>query len=81
MPTYDYTCDLCGHACEERQNITDAPLVQCPQCGQAGLKRGIGGGLTTFRFVGEGFYITDYKKEKKECNANSSGCCPCKNNP
>jgi len=77
MPTYDYSCDLCGHAFEERQKISDAPLSTCPKCGQEGVKRGIGGGLATFRFIGDGFYITDYKKEKKEC-PNSSSCCPCK---
>jgi putative FmdB family regulatory protein len=79
MPTYDYSCTLCGDTFEERQKITDAPLTHCHKCHKEGLKRGIGGGLATFRFVGEGFYQTDYKKEKKECaNADSSGCCPCK---
>jgi len=75
MPTYDYTCNVCNHAFEERQKITDAPISTCPQCKHQGLQRGIGGGAATFRFVGNGFYITDYKKEKNEC-ANSK-CCPC----
>ncbi len=74
MPTYDYTCDQCNHAFEERQKITDAPLTDCPECHASALKRGIGGGSATFRFVGDGFYITDYKKEK--CGAGSP-CCPC----
>jgi putative FmdB family regulatory protein len=81
MPTYDYTCDECDHSFEERQKITEAPLSLCPKCKQKGLKRGIGGGLATFRFIGDGFYINDYKKEKQEQCPTSSKCCPCKENP
>lgn len=74
MPTYDYSCEKCGHTLEASQKITESPLRTCPMCSQPTLVRGVGGGSATFRFMGDGFYITD---SKKEC-PNSSTCCPCK---
>lgn len=61
MPTYDYSCEACGHELEAFQKIHDEPLQTCPECTKQTLKRGVGGGSATFRFVGEGFYINDYK--------------------
>lgn len=63
MPTYDYQCEACHHVLEAFQKITDEPLKTCPKCKQDTLMRGIGGGSATFRFVGEGFYINDYKEK------------------
>lgn len=74
MPTYDYSCEKCGHNLEVSQKITEAPLRTCPMCSKPSLVRGLGGGSATFRFMGDGFYITD---SKKECSKSSS-CCPCK---
>ncbi len=34
MPLYSYRCDNCGVQFEQRQHFTDAPLVQCPECGE-----------------------------------------------
>ena len=75
MPTYDYFCESCDHQFEASQKITEAPLSQCPECCKETLRRGIGGGSATFRFMGSGFYITDYKKS---CSSEGNGCCPCK---
>lgn len=72
MPTYPYICKACQHECEAFQKITDAPLTQCPKCGEQSLQRGIGGGNAVFRFQGSGFYETDYKK-----GSSNSSCCPC----
>jgi len=71
MPNYDYTCEECKRSFEIFQKITDASLTQCPECHKEGLRRGIGGGFATFRFMGDGFYITDYKKE---CSSPDSSC-------
>jgi putative FmdB family regulatory protein len=62
MPTYEYACDACGHAFEEFQSITAAPLRKCPSCAKSKLRRLIssGGGLI---FKGSGFYITDYRSD------------------
>jgi len=61
MPTYEYSCDHCGHKLEILQKITDPSLNTCHSCGQDTLRRGPGGGIGLV-FKGSGFYITDYKK-------------------
>lgn len=44
MPTYDYSCDSCGHEFEREQRITEAPIRKCPKCGKLKARRMIGGG-------------------------------------
>lgn len=44
MPTYDYSCDACGHEFERQQRITEKPLKKCPKCGKLKARRMIGGG-------------------------------------
>ena len=63
MPTYDYRCRKCGHQYEVFQSISAAPLTECPKCGGL-VERLIGGGAGLV-FKGSGFYITDYKNNKK----------------
>lgn len=41
MPTNEYECLSCGYRFEEFQQMTDAPLEQCPEC-QGKVKRLIG---------------------------------------
>jgi len=60
MPNYDYQCQQCGHTFEEFQQMSAAPLKECPKC-KGQLKRLIGGGSGMI-FKGKGFYATDYKK-------------------
>ena len=62
MPTYDYVCDLCGHAFEHFQGMTEPLLRKCPSCGKSGLRRLIGAGAGVL-FKGTGFYETDYKRK------------------
>jgi putative FmdB family regulatory protein len=33
MPTYEYECKQCKVRFQRRQPITEAPLVECPECG------------------------------------------------
>ena len=70
MPTYDYKCTFCGHQFEVFQSISAEPLSECPVCGGK-VERLIGGGNGLI-FKGSGFYITDYKKEKKESTKKDS---------
>lgn len=35
MPMYEYRCQSCNHQYELRQKFSDAPAVECPQCGGA----------------------------------------------
>jgi putative FmdB family regulatory protein len=47
---------------EEFQQITEDPLVHCPNCKTDNLARIMGTGVGLI-FKGSGFYQTDYKKE------------------
>jgi putative FmdB family regulatory protein len=72
MPFYEYECSNCRHHLEELQNMSDPPLVSCPNCGKETLKRliGTGGGII---FKGSGFYLTDYKNAKSRDSSEKSG--------
>jgi putative FmdB family regulatory protein len=62
MPTYDYVCDACGHAFEEMQGFSEAPLRKCPACSKKKLRRLLGTGAALL-FKGSGFYETDYRSD------------------
>ncbi|MCG2711928.1 MAG: zinc ribbon domain-containing protein [Candidatus Omnitrophica bacterium] len=34
MPTYEYQCENCDYRFEKFQNMSDAHIKECPQCGQ-----------------------------------------------
>ncbi|GAB4336342.1 MAG: hypothetical protein Kow0037_17480 [Calditrichia bacterium] len=67
MPTYRYVCEACGHEFELFRSISSYSREEdCPVCGKsASLAISGGSGLI---FKGNGFYITDYKK-----NGNGNG--------
>jgi putative FmdB family regulatory protein len=44
MPTYEYSCDNCGHEFERQQRITEKALKKCPKCSKDKARRMIGGG-------------------------------------
>lgn len=78
MPTYEYSCEKCGHEFEIFQSISADPLKTCPQdlCAQKKWGRGrvkkkisSGAGLL---FKGSGFYITDYRSENYKKAAKSA---------
>ena len=70
MPTYNYKCNNCSHVLEVFQGINDDKLTDCPKCHSViSLKRLISGG-TGMIFKGNGFYITDYKKNTKKAVKN-----------
>ena len=56
MPIYVYQCDTCGLTFERRQHITEAPLVNCPEC-EGHVHRVIQ--PVGILFKGKGFYVTD----------------------
>jgi putative FmdB family regulatory protein len=62
MPTYEYSCENCGHLFEQLQSITASALRKCPKCRKTTLKRLIGTGAGLI-FKGSGFYTTDYRSE------------------
>lgn len=63
MPIYEYGCEDCGQTHDALQKISDAPLTDCPECGQAALKKKIS--APNFRLGGSGWYETDFKSGNK----------------
>ena len=66
MPIYEYECQACGHRLEKLQKISDAPLSDCPECEEAGLRKLVS--AAAFRLKGGGWYETDFKDEKSRRN-------------
>ena len=65
MPTYSYKCAKCDIEFDFFQGINDEKLTDCLKCkSEKSVNRLITGG-TGMIFKGDGFYITDYKKNKK----------------
>ncbi len=64
MPIYEYACKACEHEFETLQKISDAPLVDCPQCGEAELRKKVS--AAAFRLKGGGWYETDFKSGDKK---------------
>ena len=69
MPIYEYRCAACGHELEALQKISDPPLVDCPACGKAELRKRIT--AAAFRLKGTGWYETDFKNSAKNKKAKS----------
>ena len=63
MPTYDYICNKCGHTFELFQSMSENPRKTCPVCKRV-VRRLVSGGSGLI-FKGSGFYLTDYKNDKK----------------
>lgn len=70
MPTYEYVCTSCNHDFEVFQSMKDAPLTECPKCGQR-IRRVIGGGAGII-FKGSGFYVNDSRKTSSSSVASSA---------
>ena len=71
MPIYEYLCDNCSHHLEALQKMSDEPLVFCPECGEAGLRKQVS--AAAFRLKGTGWYETDFKNSDKKKPAESKG--------
>ncbi len=63
MPIYGYACKSCDHRLDALQKIADAPLVDCPECGEPALKRQLS--APRFRLKGKGWYETDFKSDNQ----------------
>ena len=71
MPIYEYACRKCNHTLDALQKLSDAPLVECPECGEQELRRLIS--APRFRLKGDGWYETDFKKDKQRNLQSSDG--------
>jgi putative FmdB family regulatory protein len=59
MPIYEYRCAACGHKLEALQKFTEAPLSDCPVCGESSLSKLVS--VAGFQLKGSGWYATDFK--------------------
>lgn len=71
MPIYEYVCRSCGRELEKLQKMSDAPLTDCPECGEAALKRKVS--AAAFRLAGSGWYETDFKSGNRHNIAGDGG--------
>jgi putative FmdB family regulatory protein len=71
---YEYECTACGHRFERIQKFSDAPIEECPNCGERKVQKLLSS--PAIQFKGTGWYITDYAKKGgtgTDTNAGSSG--------
>jgi putative FmdB family regulatory protein len=61
MPIYAYKCSDCGHETEVLQKISDAPLTDCPDCGQPSMSKQVT--AAGFQLKGSGWYATDFRNK------------------
>ncbi len=59
MPIYAYKCSACGHQQDVLQKLSDAPLTDCPQCGQSTFSKQLT--AAGFQLKGSGWYVTDFR--------------------
>lgn len=59
MPIYAYRCEACGFEKDALQKLSDAPLTQCPSCGQASFAKQVT--AAGFQLKGSGWYVTDFR--------------------
>ena len=72
MPIYGYACRACGHTFDALQKMSDAPLVDCPECGAAELQKQLS--APKFRLKGQGWYETDFKTgDKRNLHGDKDG--------
>ena len=74
MPIYEYLCKDCGTSLEAIQKFSDAPLSDCPDCGEPSLQKQLS--APSFRLKGGGWYETDFKGGKKKNVSTSDNHCP-----
>lgn len=87
MPIYEYRCGNCGFQKEFLQKLNDAPLTNCPECGEASFNKMLT--AAGFHLKGSGWYATDFKgcaakpePQKEGSSAPPQGCngCACSGN-
>lgn len=75
MPIYPYVCTACGHEFDALQKLSDDPLTECPECGEATLRKRLA--APAFQLKGTGWYETDFKHgskgKKTDGNEKSAG--------
>jgi len=70
MPIYEYRCNVCGHADEHLQKVSEEPLSVCPACGKPEYRKQLS--AAGFQLKGTGWYATDFKGSAKKADVNKS---------
>jgi putative FmdB family regulatory protein len=70
MPIYAYRCEACGFEKDVLQKLSDAPLTQCPSCGQASFAKQVT--AAGFQLKGSGWYVTDFRGGSASSSAAAS---------
>ncbi|MPS29817.1 FmdB family zinc ribbon protein [Pigmentiphaga sp.] len=70
MPIYAYKCSACGHQQDVLQKLSDAPLTDCPACGQAAFSKQLT--AAGFQLKGSGWYVTDFRNNSGGKSAGST---------
>jgi len=63
MPIFAYQCGSCGHRFDELQKLADAPLKDCPECGEPSLRKLLS--APSFHLKGGGWRNSEEPKPKK----------------
>ena len=71
MPIYAYRCSNCGHAQDVLQRMSDPVLSVCPACGQPSYVKQVT--AAGFQLKGSGWYVTDFRGDKKTGKAAEAG--------
>ena len=69
MPLYEYQCQSCGERTEVIQNLSDAPLAECPKC-NGPVKKLLS--APAIQFKGSGFYKTDYASSNSSTSSSTA---------
>lgn len=70
MPIYEYFCEGCKKEMELLQDIDDAPLSKCPECGSDAFSKKVS--VSSFKLKGTGWYETDFKGSKYKSPSSDS---------
>ena len=70
MPIYAYKCSSCGHAADVLQKMSADALTDCPSCGQSSYAKQVT--APSFQLKSSGWYVTDFKGEKKPAAATAA---------
>jgi putative FmdB family regulatory protein len=73
VPTYSYTCTVCGHSLDVHQSFDDMPLTVCPEC--SGRLRKVFSPVGVV-FKGSGFYRTDARASGKAGTSSTTAASP-----
>ena len=74
MPIYAYRCAACGHTKDVLRRMSDAPLTDCPVCGEPRFEKQVT--AAGFQLKGSGWYVTDFRNPQAAPAATKTDAAP-----